>query len=96
MGHLTTRSAELMSEHTHKPVPVMAVQVTDANADKVRAMLNGKLYQGTASQGLRIYFHCCNGRQSVGWGDWVLKDARGFRAMSQKEFTETYDKKESA
>jgi hypothetical protein len=82
-----------MTEHIHKPVPVMAVQVTNANADSIRQMLNGKLYQDPAGGGLRIYFHCCNGRQSVGWGGWVLKDKKGFRSMTNEEFTEEYEEK---
>lgn len=93
MGHMTTRSAELLGEYVSRPVPVRAVQITDANARAVAEMVNGKLYPATALAAVRIYFHCCAGRRKAEWGDWIIRDARGFRSMTDQEFTTTYQEK---
>ncbi len=93
MGHVTTMSAELLKEYVHQPKPVLSVQITDENARKVALLVNGKLYAATAQAPTRIYFHCCNGRMKAEWGDWIIKDSKGFRAMTNKEFTETYEEK---
>lgn len=94
MGHLSTRTATLMHEYVHAPLPVLAVQITDANAVEVAALVNGKLYlPNKLSPSLRLYFHCCSGRASAGWGDWIIRDARGFNTMTDLEFTEQYKEK---
>lgn len=94
MGHLTTRSAALMHEYVHSPKPIMAVQITEANAREVALMVSGKLYPGDRVAPLRIYFACCNGRQKAEWGDWIVKDSRGFHSMTDAEFTTTYQEKQ--
>lgn len=93
MGHVTTMSVELLKEYVHQPKPVLSVQITDENARKVALLVNGKLYAATEQAPTRIYFHCCNGRMKAEWGDWIIKDSKGFRAMSNKEFTETYEER---
>lgn len=93
MGHLTTRSAALMQEYVQRPKPTMAVQITDGNAQEIALMLNGKLYPRDDRNKLRIYFHCCNGRVKAEWGDWILRDSKGFRTMTNEEFTTDYQEK---
>lgn len=93
MGHVTTMTTELMREYVSIPKPVLAVQLTDENAKSVALMVGGKLYPRDKFDTLRIYFHCCNGRMKLAWGDWVLKDAKGFHAMTNSEFTTTYQER---
>lgn len=93
MGHVASRSSTLMTEYTTKPLPVMAVQLTDANAREVALMVGGKLYPADNQHPLRLYFHCCSGRAKAEWGDWVLRDAKGFHTMTNSEFTTTYQEK---
>ena len=93
MGHAATMSAELLKEYVHQPKPVLAIQITDENARKVALLVNGKLYAATALAPTRIYFHCCNGRMKAEWGDWIVRDSKGFRSMTNEEFTTTYQEK---
>lgn len=93
MGHMTTRSAALLKDYVHQPRPVMAVQITDENARAVAEMVSGKLYAATATAPVRLYFHCCSGRRKAEWGDWIVRDSRGFRSMTNDEFTTTYQEK---
>lgn len=90
MGHMTTRSLELLSEYVSRPVPVKAVQITEGNARAVAEMVGGKVYAASAIAPVRIYFHCCAGRRKAEWGDWIIRDARGFRSMTDAEFTAVY------
>lgn len=93
MGHLTTMSATLLKEYVSKPISTLAVQITDENAKDVATMVGGKLYPRTTLAPLRIYFHCCNGRMKAEWGDWILRDSKGFHAMTNSEFTESHERK---
>ena len=94
MGHLATLSTSLMQEYICRPSPILAVQITDDNAKDIALMVNGKLYPRDRTTNLRIYFHCCNGRQKAEWSDWILKDSRGFHSMTHSEFTSTYQEKQ--
>lgn len=93
MARTNTLTTALMQEYVTRPRPVMAVQLTDSNAREVALMVNGKLYPATNDHSLRLYFHCCNGRAKAEWGDWVLRDAKGFHTMTNSEFTTTYQEK---
>ncbi len=93
MGHVAEMTTTLMREFITRPKPVVAVQITDENAKSVALMVGGKLYPRDQHDTLRIYFHCCNGRMKAQWGDWVLKDSKGFHTMTDAEFTTTYQEK---
>ena len=93
MGHVTTMTTTLMHDYVTIPSPIRAVQITDENAKSVALMVNGKLYPRDQHNTLRIYFHCCSGRVKAEWGDWVLRDAKGFHTMTNSEFTTTYQEK---
>lgn len=93
MGHLTALRSELLTEYVPRAKPIMAVQITDGNAADVARMVGGKLYPRDKTNNVRIYFHCCNGRAKAEWGDWITRDSRGFSAMTDQEFHETYQEK---
>lgn len=93
MGHLTMMRDTLLREYIPAPKPMLAVQITDENAKSVAAMVGGKLYPRDNASQLRIYFHCCSGRVKAEWGDWIIRDAKGFSTMTNSEFTTTYQEK---
>jgi hypothetical protein len=83
-----------MRDFIHQPLPVSAVQITDENAKDVAQLVNGKLYPANKfTPAVRIYFHCCEGRRKAEWGDWIIRDGRGFTTMTNKEFITTYQEK---
>lgn len=91
MGHMTQRSAELLREYISRPTGIMAVQITDENAEHIAQMVGGKVYKADKDHpALRIYFHCCNARVKAGWGDWIIQKDRGFFVMTNDEFSNGY------
>lgn len=83
----------MLREYVHRPTPMMAVQITDENAKSLALMVGGKLYPRDRFDKLRIYFHCCTGRVKAEWGDWIVRDAKGFNTMTNSEFTTIYQEK---
>lgn len=91
MGTMHRKAAEAMGSYRQKPREILAVRLTDSNAKEMAQLVNGNLHPGTPGSKLSIYFHCCNTRVKAEWGDWIVRDSRGYSVMTHEQFEAQYE-----
>ena len=84
---LAAETASMMRQYIRRPKPFLSVQITDANAEGVARMVGGALHKADATGPVRIYFHTSTGRVRAEWGDWIVRDSRGYSKLTNEEMT---------